>query len=98
MLYAIQNCATEWSLRSGRRYADPFHEAVVEVEVTCPDGASQRVPAFWAGEDTWRVRYASSQVGTHTFRTRCSDASNPDLHGQEGELTVTAYDGGNPLF
>jgi hypothetical protein len=32
------------------------------------------VPAFWAGDATWRVRYASPPTGTHRYRTECSDA------------------------
>src|SRR5437762_3030625 len=98
MLYATQNCPIEWSFRSSRRYPDPLRNAVVDLEVTCPDDTRQTVPAFWAGEDGWRVRYASPQLGVHAYRTRCSDASNPDLHGQAGEFSVTAYEGENPLF
>ena len=46
----------------------------------------------------WRVRYASTKVGCHHFRTECSDASNRGLHGQEGELQVGPYEGENSLL
>jgi len=98
MKYVQQNCVSEWSFTSGRTYADPFNEVQLEVVFTDPEGAELVVPAFWAGEQTWRVRYASSKVGTHGYRTVCSDASNADLHGQGGTLEVTPYEGTNPLL
>lgn len=95
---AVQNVPTEWSYNSGRAYADPFNEVELDVVVTGPSGAELRVPAFWAGDQEWRVRYAAPQPGTYRYRTACSDEDNADLHGQEGVLEVSAYDGDNPLF
>jgi hypothetical protein len=98
MKSALQNCATEWSYVSGTRYRNPFQDVELEVVFTEPNGCEKRVPAFWGGEQVWRVRYASSAVGRHRFRTVCSDKSNPDLHGREGELEVRPYEGGNDLL
>jgi hypothetical protein len=56
------------------------------------------VPAFWAGDQTWRVRFAPPERGTYRWVTSCSDATNPDLHGIEGELVVVPYDGAHPLL
>jgi hypothetical protein len=96
--HAIQNTATEWSYASGKPYPDPFNDIQLDVIVTAPNGDEQTVPAFWAGEQTWTVRYASPQVGTHRYRTVCSDAGNLDLHGREGTLEVAPYAGDNPLL
>jgi Protein of unknown function (DUF4038)/Domain of unknown function (DUF5060) len=63
-----------------------------------PEGHEQRVPAFWAGGKTWRIRYAPPRAGRYTYRTVSSDPSNPDLHGQTGALEVSAYTGDNPLI
>ena len=63
-LRAIQNCATEWYYSSGKAYVDPFNEVTLDVEITGPDGQRQVVPAFWAGEQTWRMRIAGSS-GEH---------------------------------
>jgi len=98
MKYAVQNCMTEWAYSSGKRYSDPFNEVELDVVFVDPDGIEAKVPAFWAGEQTWRIRYASRKVGTHRYRTVCSDASNTALHGQEGILEVTPYEGDNPLL
>ena len=61
--------------------------------VTDPDGEERRVPAFWSGESTWRVRYASPKLGTHTWRSECSDTSNPGLHDREGSVEVVLVQG-----
>jgi hypothetical protein len=89
---------TEWSYASGKAYGDPFNEVQLDVLFTDPDGDEQLVPAFWAGEQNWSVRYASPKVGRHEYRTVCSDAANDDLHGREGVLEVSPYEGENPLL
>ncbi len=95
---ARQYCAAEWPFTSGKAYRDPFNDIELDVLVRTPSGREDRVPAFWAGEQTWRVRYAANEPGRHTWRTVCSDTSNGDLHGRTGTLDVTAYDGANPLL
>jgi hypothetical protein len=98
MLFAIQNVPTEWSYNSGKAYADPFNEVELDALVTRPDGQTQRVPAFWAGDGTWKIRYAAAQPGTYTVRSVCSDTSNSSLHDQTTTLEVTPYTGSNPLY
>ncbi len=98
MTYVTQNCVTQWSYTSSKVYEDPFNDVVLDVLVTDPDGAEHRVPAFWAGDQTWHVRYSSPKLGVHRVRTECSDSANEGLHGQERDLLVSAYEGGNPLM
>lgn len=92
------NCPVEWGFTSSRVYPDPFNDVEVDVLFTAPDGCEQRVPAFWAGEQEWRVRFAPRQAGTYRWRTVCTDTSNTSLHGVEGTLTVTPYQGHNRLL
>ena len=92
------NCLMEWTFRSGKGYGDPFNDVELDVVFTDPDGAERRVPAFWAGDDVWRVRYASPKVGTHRYRTVGSDEDNKGLHGLEGDFKVNPYEGRNPLL
>ena len=94
----MQNQALEWSYPSGKVYADPFNQVELDVVFTDPEGIERRVPAFWAGGDVWRVRYASAQVGKHSWRSVCSDAANADLQGQEGWVEIAPYTGTNPLY
>ena len=92
------NRMAEISFESAKDYADPFNHVTLDAVFTTPDGRLLRVPAFWAGGKTWRVRYASPLVGTHRYRTECNDAANPALHGVRGEVVVTPYTGTNALF
>ena len=98
MTYGIQNRLAEWSFASVKAYADPFNDVELDVIFVDPDGEEKRVPAFWAGENTWRVRYSTPKPGRHRYRTVCSDEANAALHGQEGELEIAPYEGDNPLF
>ncbi|HTU22968.1 MAG TPA: DUF4038 domain-containing protein, partial [Gemmataceae bacterium] len=77
---------------------DPFNDVVLDVVFTTPKREKVQVPAFWSGERTWRVRYSSSQVGEHPFRTVCSDASDKGLHDVSGKVEVRPYRGDNPLY
>ena len=92
------NQAVEIAFTSQKAYADPFNQAELDVLFTEPGGRQLRVPAFWAGGTTWRVRYASAALGVHGYRTECSDRANAGLHGIEGKVEVTAYQGDNPLY
>jgi hypothetical protein len=99
MMNAItQHVVHEWSFVSARRTADPFNEIELEAVFTGEDGKPLPVPAFWAGGDLWRVRFSSPVTGRFTYRTVCTDAADPGLHGQTGEFTVVPYTGDNPLF
>ena len=94
---AVARCVTEWGYSSGKRYTDPFNEVELDVVFTDSQGHEQRVPAFWAGDQVWRVRYVPPAPGRYTYRTVSSDATNGDLHGQSGALEVSDYTGSNPL-
>jgi len=98
MYHTTQNSMIEWSFTAGKEYGDPFNEIELDVVFTDPDGEERKVPAFWGGGQTWKVRYASPGVGTHRWRSVCSDTSDQGLHGREGEVEVVPYEGGNPLL
>jgi hypothetical protein len=92
------NRVAEISLISEKTYQNPFMELELDAIITQPDGAQLRVPAFWAGENRWCVRYASALPGLHAWKSECSDKSNMKLHKIEGKIEVVAYSGGNPLL
>src|SRR5438045_472383 len=69
-------------------HQDPFNEILLDGIFTQPDGRTLRVPGFWAGANTWKVRYASSEVGGHSYRTECNVTNDPGLHGQTGTIEV----------
>lgn len=92
------NCVTEWRFESRKTYADPFNEVELDVVFSDPEGKEQRVPAFWSGEQVWRVRYAPRMAGRYTYRSVCSDPANSDLQALSGVCEVAAYIGTNLLL
>jgi len=88
----------EVAFTSTKARQDPSNEATVDAVFTAPDGSSARVPAFWAGGGTWKVRYSSRTPGTYRFETACSDPGDPGLHEVKGSVEVVPYEGENPLL
>jgi hypothetical protein len=95
---ATTGMPTEWSYQSGKQYDDAFNQVDLDVVITLPSGREERVPAFWAGDSTWRVRYAPPTAGAYRVRTVCNDAANHDLHDQKSSLHVDPYTGNNPHY
>ena len=92
---AASGAPTEWSYVSGSQYSDPFNQVDVDAIITLPSGEEERIPGFWAGGSTWRVRYAPPAPGIYKIRSVCSDTKNRDLHGHEFTLNVEPYSGQN---
>jgi hypothetical protein len=61
-------------------------------------GGTMTVPAFWAGRNEFRVRFAAPAPGRWTYRTACTDPSDAGLHGRTGEVEAVPYAGTNPLY
>src|SRR5258707_5701867 len=87
--FATQRVVQELSFSSGNTYNDPFNQVELDVAFTDPQGKEFRMPAFWAGEQTWKVRFGAPNAGKYSFRTISSDPANADLHGQKGEVVVS---------
>lgn len=95
---ATAGTPTEWSYTSGKQYNDPFNQVELDAVIVTPAGTEERVPAFWAGGSTWRVRYAPPAPGAYKIHSVCSDTSNKDLHQVTSALKVEAYTGTNPHY
>ncbi|HTJ30396.1 MAG TPA: DUF4038 domain-containing protein [Acidobacteriaceae bacterium] len=95
---ALTGAPTEWSYTSGKQYSDPFNQVDVDVVVTTPSGHEEKLPAFWAGGNVWRARYAPPAPGVYRLKSVCNDAANHDLHGQTMTLRVEAYSGENTHY
>ena len=92
------NVMVELTFAAERSYTDPFNQVVLDVVFIDPSGRELRVPAFWDGGKVWKARYASPLLGTHAFRTECSETGDAGLHGVTGQVEITAYKGENPLY
>jgi hypothetical protein len=94
---AEQWAVFETSFTSSRKYDNPFLD--VQVDVVFRRGDQQwLVPAFWAGNDKWTVRFAPPVQGDYTFQVKCSDPANQMVNGASQTLHVTPYTGDNPLL
>lgn len=91
------NTVAELAFTAASKHEDPFNTVTLDAVFTDPKGREFRVPAFWAGDDQWKVRYASPVIGAHRYHTECSDAKDRGLHGVTGEVRVSPYAGSNPL-
>lgn len=95
--HAEQWTIFEHSFASAREYDNPFLD--VQVDVVFQQGDAQwKMPAFWAGGNTWTVRFAPPRLGDYGFRVQCSDAENLTLNAPAQSLRVTPYTGENPLL
>ena len=92
------NVMVEIPFEAGSDHNDPFNTITVDVVFTTPNNKTLRVPAFWAGGNKWKVRYASPMIGTHRFISECSDVHDMGLHNIKGELRINAYTGDNPFY
>ena len=95
---AQANHVVELAFHSEKGYGNPDFDVCLDVTFSRPDGKNLTVPAFWAGGNCWKVRYASAVLGEHPYVTQCQDAGNLALHGQQGIVTVSPYTGNNPLL
>jgi hypothetical protein len=92
------NKVAEITFEAASLHSDPFMQVILDVEFTDPAGAKKLVPAFWAGKNQWKVRYASPIVGVHLWRSICNVADDSGLHGVEGKVTITPNTGTNLLY
>ncbi len=92
------NCVTELVFRAGASYADPYNDVDVDVVFTGPGCATCRVPAFWAGDNVWKVRFSAQAAGQYRFETEASNKEDKGLHKQSGTIAVVPYSGRNALL
>lgn len=92
------NVMVEITFTASRDYRDAFHDVALDALFETPQGRTLKVPAFWAGGRTWKVRYASPAIGMHRWRSVCSVPADRGLHGLSGAVTIEAYRGENPLY
>src|ERR1700744_3462874 len=94
---ATQSRVFEWTFESQKVYPDPFNDVDVDV-IFAKGGDSWRVPPFWRGASKWTVRFAAPTPGEYSYHLESTDTSNPDLNRHEGRVTITSYQGSNPLL
>ena len=96
--YNYQNLVSEITLSSNLSYKNPFNEVELNIYMIDPNGKELVIPAFWAGKNTWKFRYASSTIGEHKFKTVCTKKTDTGLNGKTGIIKISKYSGENKLF
>jgi hypothetical protein len=93
-----QNNPIEINFTSCHSYKDPFNDIDLDVIFKEPGGNEIVVPAYWAGQNFWKVRYSSQLLGTHIFLTKCSNIDDYGLNKKSGEIEISEYTGNNQLL
>ena len=79
-------------------YDNPYMDVDLVAEFTHTDGTTLSRPAFWDGDNVWKVRFSSPLAeGEWIYLTRCSHETDEGLHGQSGTLNCVPYEGDNVL-
>jgi hypothetical protein len=83
----------ELSIALTAKYTNPYDARQVGLEgvFSGPDGKQMKVPGFWDGEATWRVRFTPYQVGEWNYELTVRDTRG-DSQPYEGKFTVSASD------
>jgi len=77
----------EATMVSSAKHENPYTDVLLEADIKTPDGKRIKIPGYWDGNGTWRIRFTPTRVGTWSWRTRSND---PELHSQEGEIECVA--------
>jgi hypothetical protein len=94
MNYSVQQWnRVDIDLESARRYPHPDTDVSIRGVFTAPSGATIELPGFWNGGDSWKVRFAPTEVGRWTFVVTSSDPTNVGLHNATGVIDATEYTG-----
>lgn len=73
----------EESFTAGDSYRNPYVELRAAATLLRPDGEKWRIPLFWDGERTWKMRVSPDQPGAWSYTVRSSDS---DLDGKQGRF------------
>ena len=96
--YTQTNVPVEISFAATSKYNDIFNEIEVDVIFTNSNAIEWKVPAFWAGDNIYRARFAAPEAGIYKYRSICSNSDDSGLHGRTGEIEITQYNGERYLY
>ena len=98
VISGLQGQVMEWSYESGIACVDPFNDMELDVVVQHVEGKSWRVPAYWAGDREWRVRFAPPMPGRYEVETASTGRAGCDLGGRRATVEVAAHEGQGALL
>lgn len=87
----------EISFKSNKTYSDPFNDVDVELHLF-GNGRLYKIPGFWDGGNTWKIRFVCPTGGTWYYKTVCTDSDNTSLDGRTGKVNCSSYDGEHEIY
>ncbi len=79
----------EAELKSSDGYKNPFTDQSMDVDLLSPEGKQISLMGFWAGNNTWKFRFAPMATGVWQWRTRSQDKL---LDAHEGSFECIPQD------
>lgn len=73
----------EVSFEASKSYSNPYVDVVADADITRPDGTAARIPLFWFGGRTFKLRLSPDVTGVWSFRVTANDAG---LNGKSGRF------------
>ncbi|MCL1793371.1 MAG: DUF4038 domain-containing protein [Oscillospiraceae bacterium] len=64
-----------------------------DVTFSSENGEKLVVPGFWDGGNTWKVRFAPTEIGKWSYATAFSDMGDAGLHDVKGAIKCVEYEG-----
>ncbi len=86
-----QNEVTTLEFTAYKHYDNPSRDVSLGATITNSAGHTIRIPGFWDGHRSWKLRFASAQEGEFTYVTHCNHADDPGLHQQSGTIAVQGH-------
>jgi hypothetical protein len=77
----------EISLKSSNLYANPYSEVDLWAEFKGPKGETLKIPAFWDGENVWKIRFAPTSEGKWKWNTSCN-TDDKGLNNKKGVVVA----------
>lgn len=91
--------ACEIEFESSKEYENPVYTVDTDVIFyNKSSGTALKVPAFWDGGLSWKVRFAPTEVGEWSFYTVCTDTANSGLHHRGGSVLCKEYSGNLDIY
>ncbi len=89
----------EITLTSAETYKNPYTDVAVWALFVSKKGDSLKRPAFWDGQDIWKIRFAPTDAdGLWSWESYASNPKDKGLTGQTGKLRSVTYNGKNKLI
>jgi hypothetical protein len=80
----------ERSLEHAGQYDNPYKDLTATARLTEPDGkTTRRIPLFWDGNRTWKLRFSPDKTGTWRWSVSSKDSA---LDGRAGSFRVIDSD------